>query len=90
MAKEVTALDLRKHFGEVLDDVRYRKEPYVVTRNGRPIIALIDIEAYRAVETQHKEEAFIEEYSNERVAEFLRADTLDRHIREHLTQRFRA
>jgi len=77
MKKEITALDLRKRFGEVMDEVRYRKEPYVVTRNGRPLIVLLDVEAFRALEAKQQEEAFIEEYTDERIAEFLEEDRLD-------------
>ena len=77
MAKEITALELRNRFGAVMDEVRYRKEPYIVTRNGRPIIVLLDIEAYQAAEEQRREEAFIEEYTDERIAEFLKGDRLD-------------
>ena len=77
MKKEITALDLRKRFGEVMDEVRYRKEPYVVTRNGRPLIVLLDVEAFRALEAKQQEEAFIEEYTDERVSEFLEEDRLN-------------
>ena len=75
--KEITALALRQRFGEVMDEVRYRKEPYVVTRNGRPLIVLLDVEAYRALEAKQLEEAFIEEYVDERIAEFLKEDQVD-------------
>lgn len=75
--KEITALALRQHFGEVMDAVRYRKEPCIVTRNGRPLIVLLDIGAYQALEDKRQEEAFIEEYSDERVAEFLKEDQVN-------------
>ena len=78
MAKEINALDLRKHFGEIMEEVRYRKEPFIVKRNGRPMIVLLDIEAYEASRSRLQEEAFIEEYSDERIAEFLQEDRLDR------------
>lgn len=74
MAKEITALKLRNRFGEIMDEVRYRKEPYVVKRNGRPMIALVDIETFLADEEAKREEAFIEDYTDERIAEFLKAD----------------
>lgn len=71
---EITALALRQRFGEIMDEVRYRKEPYLVTRNGRPLIVLLDVGAFQALEEQRREEAFIEEYSDERIAEFLKED----------------
>ena len=77
MAKEISALDLRKRFGEIIEEVRYRKEPYIVKRNGRPMVVLVDIEAYQASKHRLEEEAFIEEYTEERIKEFLREDKLD-------------
>ena len=75
--KAITSLELRQHFGEVMDEVRYRKEPYIVTRNGRPLIVLLDVEAYQALAEKRQEDAFIEAYTDERVAEFLKEDQLD-------------
>ena len=75
--KEITALALRQRFGEVMDEVRYRKEPYIVTRNGRPLIVLLDVEAFWALEARQQEEAFIEDYTDERIAEFLKEDQVD-------------
>ena len=89
MAKEINALDLRKHFGEIMEEVRYRKEPYIVKRNGRPMIVLLDIEAYRASKEQREEEAFIEEYSAERIKEFLSEDKLDQTTRKHVRKLIR-
>lgn len=77
MPKEISALDLRKHFGEIIEEVRYRKEPYIVKRNGRPMVVLVDVEAYQASKQRLDEEAFIEEYTDERVKEFLREDKMD-------------
>ena len=84
MAKEINALELRKRFGEIMEEVRYRKEPYVVTRNGRPMIVLVDIEAYDVAEAQRKEDAFIETYSDERVEEFLKEDRVSPHARRQI------
>ena len=75
--KEINALDLRRKFGEIMDEVRYRKEPFIVKKNGRAIIVLIDIEAYRATQEHLHDEAFIEEYTDERIKEFSNEDKLD-------------
>ena len=74
--KEITALTLRQHFGEVMDQVRYRKEPCIVTRNGRPLIVLLDVDVYQALEKKRQEDAFIEEYTDDRMAEFLKRDQM--------------
>ena len=77
MAKEITALELRKHFGEIMEEVRYRKEPYIVKRNGRPMIVLVGIEAYQTMRERQREGAFIEAYSDERIREFLQEDRVE-------------
>ena len=77
MAKEISALELRKHFGEVMEEVRYRREPYIVKRNGRAIIVLLDIETYTESKEGLQEETFIENYTKERIAEFLKEDRFD-------------
>jgi prevent-host-death family protein len=84
MAKEISALDLRKRFGAIMDEVRYRREPYIVKKNGRPMMVLLDVEAYKGLKEGLQEEAFIEEYSRERMAEFLREDKLDRATRTRI------
>ena len=76
--KEISALDLRKKFGEVIDEVRYRKEPWIVKKNGRPVIVLLDIEVFRASQENLREESFIEEYTEERIKEFLTEDKMDK------------
>ena len=87
MAKEINALELRKRFGEIMEEVRYQKEPYIVKRNGRAMIVLIDIEAYEASKARFQDEAFIENYTDERVQEFLSEDKLDSKTREKVRHR---
>lgn len=78
MPKEISALELRNRFGEIMEEVRYRKEPYIVKRNGRPMMVLVDIESYEKTQAQFQDEAFIEEYTEERIREFLKEDRLDK------------
>ncbi len=74
---KISALDLRKRFGEVLDRVRYSKEPLIVTKNGRSVIVMMDIDLYQAAQENARDESFIESYADERVKEFLAEDRLD-------------
>lgn len=76
MSRTVSAYKARTNFGEILDEVRYRKEPVIVEKNGRPAAVIIDLEAYRSMEALREEEKYIEEYSDERLKEFLAADRL--------------
>ena len=72
--KTISALDLRKHFGQVMDEVRYRREPCLVMKNGRQAIVILDIESYERSKRITEEDAFIEEYTDGRIAEFLKED----------------
>jgi len=76
MSRRVSAFEALTKFGEILDAVRYRKEPYIVERNGRPAAVIVDLEAYQALETLRDEERYIEEYSDDRMKAFLKADRL--------------
>ena len=74
MNRHVSAFEARTKFGEILDAVRYRKEPCVVEKNGRPAAVIVDLEAYQALESLRQEERYIEEYTEQRVKEFLKED----------------
>ena len=77
MPKEISALELRNRFGEIMEEVRYRKEPYIVKRNGRPMIVLLDIESFEKIQAELEDEPYIEEYTKERLEEFLKEDKVD-------------
>ena len=78
MARHVSAYEARTKFGEILDAVRYRKEPVVVEKNGRPAAVIVDLEAYQALEALREEGRLIEDYTDERLKEFLAADRMPR------------
>ena len=87
--KEINALDLRRRFGEVMDEVRYRKEPYVIKKNGRAVLVLIDFGAFQAAQGNLRDEAFIEEYTDERIKEFLDEDRIDAASAAAVRKKFR-
>lgn len=76
MSRRVSAFEARTRFGEILDVVRYRKEPCIVERNGRPVAVIVDLEAYQALQALQAEEKYIETYTDERMKEFLEVDRL--------------
>lgn len=45
--KTISAHKARINFGQLIDDVRYNKVPYLVEKNGRPAVAIIDVEEYK-------------------------------------------
>jgi len=90
MSRRVSAFEARTHFGEILDAVRYRKEPVVVEKNGRPAAVIVDLEAYQSLEALREEERFIEEYTDERIREFLVADRLSRTEAQKIRKRLKS
>jgi prevent-host-death family protein len=84
--KKVTAFKARTNFGQILDDVRYRKTPYIVERNGREVAAILDIEEYKRLEKWLIEEQFIEEYTAERIRDFKEADKIDTGTKKAITK----
>lgn len=44
--KTMTALDLRKKLGNVLDEVSKKKEQVIISRANRPLAVLISIDEY--------------------------------------------
>lgn len=46
-ARSVPSSEIRKELGDILLRVAFEDEQIVVTRNGRPMAALISIDAYR-------------------------------------------
>jgi prevent-host-death family protein len=51
--KTVTALDVRKHFGQLLDEAS-RGERIVIERAGQPIAALVPLSDLAAVDPEQK------------------------------------
>lgn len=50
MAKTVPVRELRSKLAEVLNDVSERRDHVVVTRNGKPSVALVPVDEYEALE----------------------------------------
>ncbi len=90
MERRASAYSVRTRFGEILDTVRYRKEPVIVEKNGRPAAVIVDLEAYRTLEALREEERYIEEYTDERLKEFLAADRLPRKEAAQIKRKLRA
>jgi prevent-host-death family protein len=49
MITEVSAVKFRQNLGEMLNQVQYRKDAVVVTRDGKPVAALIDAEQFERI-----------------------------------------
>ena len=55
MIKEVTAMAVRQHLGDLLNEVRYRRGKIVITRAGKPVAALVDIETFERLRKADEE-----------------------------------
>ena len=87
--REINALELRKKLNEIMDWVQSHKEPFLIKKSGRPIVVLLDIEVYKTSQEHFQEEAFIEQYSEERIAEFLGEDKIDRKLSRDVRRTFK-
>lgn len=47
MAKRISAGDARAQFAEILGMVRFGKETVIVEKQGKPVVAIIDIDLYQ-------------------------------------------
>ena len=43
MIREASAMTVRQHLGELLNEVQYRHGKIMITKAGRPVAALVDI-----------------------------------------------
>ena len=55
MIRETTAMTVRQHLGDLLNEVRYRRGRIVITRAGKPIAALVDIATFERLRKSDEE-----------------------------------
>ncbi|MDP9729899.1 type II toxin-antitoxin system Phd/YefM family antitoxin (plasmid) [Alicyclobacillus sp. TC] len=55
MIQKVSAMDVRKHFGDLLNDVHYRHNTVLITKAGKPMGALIDVELFEKIRLMETE-----------------------------------
>ena len=49
MITETTAVALRQNLGEMLNQVQLRKDSIVITKDGKPVAALIDAQLFERI-----------------------------------------
>ena len=49
MITETSAVAFRQNLGEMLNQVQFRKDSIVITKDGRPVAALIDAELFERI-----------------------------------------
>lgn len=62
MIREITAMDARKNFGEILNEVKYRHDSVLIKKAGKPIAALIDVDLFEKIRAlKHQFDALTDE-----------------------------
>jgi prevent-host-death family protein len=46
MVKEVSAVNFRQNLGEMLNQVEYRNDSIVISKDGKPVAALVDADLF--------------------------------------------
>ncbi len=55
MERELDITEARKQLGQIVDQVKYRGDHYVIIRHGQPAAAVVPIEVYRQWKQEHAE-----------------------------------
>lgn len=53
MITEVNAVNFRQNLGEMLNQVQYRNDSIVISKDGKPVAALVDAELFARIRRMH-------------------------------------
>jgi len=52
MQREATAMTVRQNLGELLNEVQYKHDSIVITKAGKPVAAMIDMDTFARLRRQ--------------------------------------
>lgn len=55
MIREATAMTVRQNLGELLNEVQYHKDTVIITRAGRPVAAIVDLDSLKSLQAAQDE-----------------------------------
>jgi len=55
MIREVTAMTVRQNLGELLNEIQYRQDQVLITKGGKPVAAMVDIELFDKIRLMRDE-----------------------------------
>lgn len=55
MIRKATAMRVRQNLGELLNEVQYRHDTVLVTKGGKPVAALIDIDLFERIRSMKEQ-----------------------------------
>lgn len=79
--KTISAYKARTQFGQLIDEVRYKKQPYIIEKNGRPAVVIIDSEEYDRL---RKLSLPLRLYTRREIQGFLKEDKLSTRLKSKL------
>jgi len=75
-SKTISAYKARLNFGQLIDEVRYNKVPYVVEKNGRPAVAIIDVADFEKFQKKIVWPTRL--YTDKEIQDFLKEDQIQK------------
>lgn len=75
MEKRVSAFDVRRGFGQMLQDILGRGDKFVIERHGTPVAVVVSIEVYQ--QWKQSRERFFESLRSAQAAADLAAEEAD-------------
>jgi len=55
MIREATAMTVRQNLGELLNEIQYRQDQVLITKGGKPVAAMVDIELFDKIRLMRDE-----------------------------------
>ncbi len=49
MQREATAMTVRQNLGELLNEVQYKHDEVIITKAGKPVAVLVDMQTYERI-----------------------------------------
>ena len=49
MIRGAPAMTVRKNLGELLNEIQYRRDSVLITKGGKPVAALVDVELFERI-----------------------------------------
>ena len=49
MIREAPAMTVRQNLGELLNEIQYRRDSVLITKGGKPVAAMVDIELFQRI-----------------------------------------
>ena len=81
MRKTISALKARKNLGELLEEVYYRGDQYIIERAGKPMAAVVPLSQLEAWQEQ-REEFFRSIDAIRQKDQATKPETIEREVRE--------